>query len=278
MYTPLQEVKRYPQKYDDPKFRESLENYVLHSSRDSYLYARYYIKGRWPKGEKVIIKCPYSSIGYTCEVLKTRWREAEDIIMSKPGSAVGYARTVLKKRWREAEDIIITDMESSLAYVRKVIRGPWYRLEEKFIRLLEMHPDRSTLNSLTSKITLYLKYSQVDDLNVKTTLSEKSTFVDTLRDFCKDHTHLVFRFLDISKETSYPEAEYLIKDNITLLDMYIRYYRKDPWPEAEPKIATEALLSFFYAKNILKGRFPEGEVILTKSPYKDQYIEFLKTL
>ena len=95
----------------------------------AYFYAKYIIKGRWPKGEETIAKDPKWAYFYAEVVIRGRWPEAEKIIANSRW-AYRYARDVIGGRWPEGEETIAKDPEWAYTYAKYVIGGRWPEAEE----------------------------------------------------------------------------------------------------------------------------------------------------
>ena len=78
------------------------------------LYAKNFLKDRWPAGEKLLLDDAEQTLDiaselvkYASQVIKGRWKEAEKYIIQNPDDAAIYAREVIKGRWKEAEPRMI---------------------------------------------------------------------------------------------------------------------------------------------------------------------------
>ena len=109
---------------------------IKKSPRLAYYYARKIIEGRWSEGEPIILKSPYWSYEYACNIINkghvnnmVRWEEAEPIIMNDPEAACLYASMILNSRWPEAEPIIMKDPNEASNYAEYVIHDRWPEAE-----------------------------------------------------------------------------------------------------------------------------------------------------
>ena len=95
---------------------------VASDAKYAYLYARYIIKGRFPKGEKAIASDPEYAYWYAFYVIKDRFPEGEKVIASSPFYAYWYARDVINDRWPEGEKVIASDPDYASKY-KDFLRG-----------------------------------------------------------------------------------------------------------------------------------------------------------
>jgi hypothetical protein len=279
-YTNLQKLRYSPHLLINKEFTKKLEEEVLTSPRDSYIYAKRYLKKRWKKGEDIILTCPFSSVGYATTVLKKRWPKAEPVIASNAGTAVGYTKALLKKPWPLAEPVILRSLDRSVAYVRKVLKSPWYDLELRFLQELDkiVIGNSKDLALLERHIRKYIEYSSGENLKVDN-FYENSTFASTLLHFCKDKPPLIMFLMRFLKLKTYPLAEPTILTVKNIREVYLFSYKKTAWPEIEPFLAEDSGLSYKYAVVCLIGRFPLGEPVITLDHFTNRsYLKFLKTL
>lgn len=99
-----------------------------------YLYARYYVGGRWPEGEPVIIRKIESAFQYAEDVIKGRWVEAEPIIFQDPYYAYHYASDIIKGRCQEAEPYLVKSNLWASWYARFVTGERWIEAEPVIAR------------------------------------------------------------------------------------------------------------------------------------------------
>lgn len=134
----------------------------LQSPARAFTYADKVIKGRWPEGEKVILRHAYWAGRYAAEVLHARWPEAEAVILAAVKSvgdnarndvicydarddAVCYAHDVIHGRWPEVEAYILTNPDSAVGYARKIIGGRWLAGEKSILSNKETTEDYLTV-------------------------------------------------------------------------------------------------------------------------------------
>lgn len=140
--------------YDEEYIRAKLQPLIhifAKSPEQSYLYAEWVLRDRFPDGEKAISGSPHYALEYALDILKNnpdwqyksgRWPEAEPTIKTSSNKAYIYARQVLSKdpewckipghengRWPEAEPYILRDAEASCLYAKYVLRHRWKEAE-----------------------------------------------------------------------------------------------------------------------------------------------------
>jgi len=107
-----------------------IENYALKSPERAYYYAINIVKGRWEKGEPIIMQSPEYAYDYAKNIIKGRWKEAEPCIMKNSAEwTYLYALKIIKGRWKEAEPYIIKEPYYAYIYARDVIQGRWLEAE-----------------------------------------------------------------------------------------------------------------------------------------------------
>lgn len=120
---------------------------IAKSAEPAYLYADYFLRSRYPDGEKAISGVPHYALDYAISVLAKdpnwqyksgRWPQAEPAIMVSGDDAVIYAKRVLANeptwphkngQWPEAEPHIMKDPESALNYAINVRKARWPEAE-----------------------------------------------------------------------------------------------------------------------------------------------------
>jgi hypothetical protein len=268
-YRPLDKLKNDNSLLNDKNFIDSLEKNILNNSKNCYLYAKHYIKGRWEKGEETILTDKYSALGYATLVLKDRWPEAENILKKSPETAVGYSSKILKARWPEAEEIILKDLDNAIAYTKKVIREPWPELEKLFLKKIAFNESH---RGMFLKIERYIK--RVTYLHEKYG-SAKTTLGEDLKNLCKIDLELTKSYMNHFNLTVFPEAEPFILKSAKSTIWYAIRMKKTRWPEAEVHLISSARTAYDYAY-ILKGRFEAGEEIIMKDTYfRKAYLDHL---
>jgi lambda repressor-like predicted transcriptional regulator len=106
------------------------EDMVEKNSECSFSYARYVIKGPWPKGEDAIAKSAKYSCDYAKEVIRGPFPKGEDIIAKSGNDSYYYAKYVIKGPWPKGEDAIAKNPDSSYFYALGVIKGPFPKGED----------------------------------------------------------------------------------------------------------------------------------------------------
>lgn len=99
----------------------------------AYTYARYFVKGRWPKGEPTIATDLDYAFLYAKTIIKGKWPEGEAAILKSPRHAYYYAEDVTEGRWLEGEPIIA----SHLLYGRKYAKRFNLHYDEENQRFIE---------------------------------------------------------------------------------------------------------------------------------------------
>ena len=90
-------------------------------------------------------------------------------------------------------------------------------------------------------------------------------------------------------ECSYWYASYIIKEkweegeksistDSECSYLYAYNIIKDRWEDGEKSIATDSEWSYLYARDVLKGNFELCHHIIFNSKYKDEYVNFLKSI
>lgn len=103
------ELARKHKRYGDSGLQQNLMQYMR----------QFMPGGRWPAGEKYLIKHPYYSYKHAHETIKGRWEEAEPRIAKHARSAYRYARNVIKGRWPLGEPAILKSKDFGDIYRRK---------------------------------------------------------------------------------------------------------------------------------------------------------------
>jgi hypothetical protein len=80
----------------------------------------------------------------------------------------------------------------------------------------------------------------------------------------------------LSRKRKSPDLEVIISTNPQYSYLYARDVIKGRWEEGENIIATHIYFSYCYAKSVLKSPFHLGHPIIFSSPFKDDYLDFLK--
>lgn len=146
---------------------DELEPTIARSGPASVKYAVNVVKGRWPQGEKAILKNPSAIIDYVAKVLKERWPEAETTFIKEVAKeprgndgdhygwtsrALQYSKSMKLGRWKEIEPSLIA--QSNVAadkshfstsqatyyvenYIRDTLDQRWPEFEEKCKNLID---------------------------------------------------------------------------------------------------------------------------------------------
>jgi hypothetical protein len=81
----------------------------------SYMYAKYIIKGRWPKGEESISKDPQYSCLYAKDIIKGRWPRGEDAIAKNDTDPPITKRTTSPRRRPVSTKSILVSLPPSFS-------------------------------------------------------------------------------------------------------------------------------------------------------------------
>lgn len=127
----LDSKKAYFLAFKKKKRNKAIENRIKRTSLWSALYARNYLKKRWPEAEKVILSRPLIAIEYAKHFFKKeRWKEGEKVFSKDVFCAVTYAHRVIKGRWKRAERTIKKYPNFAAFYSLNVMKKAWAEGEE----------------------------------------------------------------------------------------------------------------------------------------------------
>lgn len=107
-----------------------LEKVIAMDAEYSRLYARHFLKGPFPAGEKSIMKEPFQAFLYCKDVIGQRWYDAEGTIMKNPHAAYRYALEIIGGRWEDAEKHIMKSATWAGAYAEGVLKGRFRKAED----------------------------------------------------------------------------------------------------------------------------------------------------
>lgn len=285
--------------------------HMIANSNLALTYALNVVRGRWPAGEKKILKSQDQTLTYAKEALKRRWPEGEKVLLHPPTNKYvdhasllkNYAKDVIKGKWPEAESIIATNGGAAFEYARDVLHGR-FPAGEAAITSSWAGPAYADLVGRTSDVEQQFTKTPEKALEYAMHLIKKgqginwpegetviATSADASYKYAKDvigkrfpagepiiaadPTHAVTYAREVVMGP-FPEGEKAIASNPVASYTYAEQVIKKRWPEGEPAIATSSNFSIKYAENVLQGRFPAGEpAILADTDYKKalEYVE-----
>ena len=252
---------------------KELEDIIATHAQNALNYAYYILKGRFLKGEPAISKNGMMAIDYAMEVVGGRFPEGEEAISEDPElhdeyieflNSIGYedleestsnnpyknlssdqaydlAINLSSKNTpipKGLEEIIAQDPHNSYFYAKYVVKGRFPQGEPMIM---------SNLDAKANYIR-FLNKIGYEDLEESTSNQQRNPYKN------------------LSPENAYYKA----------VDLFVI---NEPIPkELEKIIATDPNYAYFYAKDIIKSRFPQGEEAILNGSYKDNYINFLKSI
>lgn len=120
--------RRYNDKPSELKKREDM---IAKSPYYSYLYARDFLNGPFPKGEKIITTDGKFSYFYARYVLARRFPAGEDAIAKDHAEwAYRYAKEIIEGPWPEGEKVIASDYRYAFFYAKDILHGLFHEGEQ----------------------------------------------------------------------------------------------------------------------------------------------------
>lgn len=203
-------------------------------------YAKNVLKGRFPRGEEIILGKVRSSRGNNAA-----------------NSAIDYASEVIQGRWQELETLLIENSDaentqSMIDYANKVVRGRWDAFEQYLDKI-----NPSTITSYAKVVVEGKGWPEGDAEMIRRADSNE------LYEYAKD-----------VKKGEWPEAEpaMLARPAVGLADYAIEFKGAD-WPEADAVFSSpdcpDPLAGHTYMAARKSGRHPE---------YEERLIEIVNTV
>ncbi|MEM4460766.1 MAG: hypothetical protein QXY70_01350 [Nanopusillaceae archaeon] len=109
------------------------ESIIAQDPQKSYHYAKYILKGPFPKGEDTIAQSFEWGYKYALDVLQGPFPKGEDAISQNAWSSYFYASLVLKGPFPKGEDAIAKDPNLSYKYAKDVLRDRFIKGEKVII-------------------------------------------------------------------------------------------------------------------------------------------------
>jgi hypothetical protein len=88
----------------------------------AFRYVCNVVKGRWEKGERIIITDPFRSYLYALIIIKGRWEKGERIIATDADCSRRYACYVIEGRFELGEPAIMSNMNEAYDYAKFVLK------------------------------------------------------------------------------------------------------------------------------------------------------------
>jgi hypothetical protein len=100
------------------KIKDEWEDIIALDAQTSFWYAKYIIKGPFPKGEDKIAKWLRYAYTYANDILQGPFLKGEDTIAIDGYYSYLYAQNVLKDRFIKGEDAIIKNKKQLTSYIK----------------------------------------------------------------------------------------------------------------------------------------------------------------
>jgi hypothetical protein len=118
-------ILEYLEKHQNAKLNATQIQALASDVFSAWAYAKHYLKGRFPEGEKIIATDPVYAQLYAKYIIKDRWLPGEAAIATSAEKSYYYANDVLGDRFPAGEAVIAENSNYAYFYAYDIIKGKW---------------------------------------------------------------------------------------------------------------------------------------------------------